>query len=125
MSLLDRWQRASPLLKGLTVFFGTVAAGFGAITATATAWPYVEPYLVAHRGYVLDKVGGVQTTVNEVLLWKAEDTKNKIKADIGGWNIQKQKETDPETRRMIEQRIEQLNGEQNQVDDRIRKLKGQ
>lgn len=102
-----------------------VTLGSGAIVGTVEAWPYVEPYLVAHRGYVAEQVGGVRTTVGEVLIWKAEDARNKIKADISGWNIQLQKEQDPQTRALIERQLEQLASDQKQNDERLRKLRGQ
>ena len=111
--------------KTVTVLAGTAAAIFSLITAAHTAWPIVDPYLLAHRGYVIQQVGGVQATTNELLLWKFEDTKNKLKADADGWTIQLQKEQDPQTRGLIQQRVQQLGVEQKQIDDRIKQLKGQ
>lgn len=125
MSLVDRWEALSGAAKRLTVIGGCIAAVFGAITATNAAWPIVGPFAPAHRGYVTEKVGDVQTTTNELLLWKFEDSKNKITADQEGWKIQITKETDPQTKGMIQRRIDQLDNDQRQVDDRIRKLKGQ
>ena len=109
----------------ITLCGGAIAAVFGAITAAHTAWPLVDPYILAHRGYVIEKIGGVQATTNELLIWKSEDSLAKLRADSEGWKIQLQKETDPQTKRLIEQRIEQLKRDQQQVDERIRKLKGQ
>lgn len=108
----------------MTVIGGTIAAVFGAITAAHTAWPIVDPYLLAHRGYVIEKVGDVQATTNELLIWKFEDKKNQIASDIAGWTIQMQKEADPQTKKLIEQRIKQLGSDQTQIDERIRKIKG-
>ena len=125
MSLVDRWEALSGAAKGLTVAGGCVAAVFGAITATSAAWPIVGQFAPAHRGYVIEQVGGVQATTNELLIWKFEDAKNKITADQEGWKIQITKETDPQTKTMIQRRIEQLDTDQRQVDERIRKLKGQ
>ncbi len=118
MTMLQRWKVA-------TMIIGGIAAVLGVITAAHTAFPIVDPYLLAHRGYVIERIGGVQSTTNELLLWKFEDSKNKIKADQEGWKIQLQKEQDPQTRTLIEQRIQQLATDQQQVDERIRKLKGQ
>ncbi len=115
----------TPNVKMVSIVAGTIAAVFGAITAAHTAWPIVDPYILAHRGFVIEKVGGVQATTNELLLWKVEDTKAKLKADADGWAIQLQKEQDPQTKRLIEQRIQQINVDQQQMDERIRKLKGQ
>jgi hypothetical protein len=111
--------------KIVTVICGAIAAAFGAITAAHTAWPIVDPYVLAHRGYVVEQVGGVQATTNELLMWKSEDTKNKIQSEISGWTIQLQKEPDPQTRSLIQQRVRQLDVEQQQIDERIRKLRGQ
>ena len=108
----------------ITLCGGAIAAIFGAITAAHTAWPIVDPYMLAHRGYVLEKIGGVQATTNELLIWKSEDSLAKLRADSEGWKIQLQKETDEQTKRLIQNRIQQLNADQQQVEERIRKLKG-
>ncbi len=120
MTVRDLW-RSFPFL---TRFLTAIGLGTGAIVGAAQAWPLVEPYIFAHRGYVLEKVIPVQNTVNEVLIWKAEDIKNKIKTDTNGWVIQLQKEQDGQTRSLIQRQIEQLNAEQAQIDERIKKLKG-
>lgn len=119
--MLNWWRHLSAVTK-LAAMLSAIA---GAIVSVAAAWPLVEPYAPAHRGFVVEQVGDVRTTTNELLIWKAEDTKNKIRSDSSGWNIQLQKEQDPTTRALIQQRIEQLNTEQEQVDQRIKKLKGQ
>lgn len=115
--------------KMITAIAGGIAAIMGAVTATNSAWPILEPsvpVLRYHmRDYVLEKVGGVQTTTNELLLWKFEDGKAKLRADAEGWTIQLQKEQDPRTRALIEQRVQQLQVEQRQIDERIQKLRGQ
>lgn len=44
------WARVGNVKRAmvlLSVFFGT-------LTASATAWPLIEPYVLAHRGYVRD-----------------------------------------------------------------------
>lgn len=119
--MLQWWQRLSRLAK----IAGVVAAISGAIVSVAAAWPLVEWAFPAHRGLLYEKVGGVQATTNELLIWKFEDNKSRLKAESGGWAIQLQKETDPQTRSLIQQRIDQLDREQRDVDGRINKLRGQ
>ena len=112
--MLGWWRKFSHLGK----FSSVVVAISGAIVGVAAAWPIVEWAIPAHRGYVLEHVGDVRTTTNELLLWKAEDTKNKIKSDREGWAIQIQKEQDPQTRNLIQNRIQQLDADHAQVDER-------
>ena len=38
--------------KGIAAAVGIIGVSAGAIYSTAEAWPYVEPLLAAHRGYV-------------------------------------------------------------------------
>lgn len=111
------------IAKIVGVFAASVAAFFGAITAISSAWPVVEPYVLAHRGYVHEQVGGVQTTTNELLIWKFEDIRNRAKAEADSWRIQLQKEPNGSTRDLIERRIEALEGEQREASDRIRTLR--
>lgn len=118
------WQRTPLRWRNMTKMAAGVVAITGAIVGVAKAWPYVEPYLLAHRGYVIEHIGGVQATTNELLIWKFEDAKSRSKADMEGWTIQMQKENDPQTRTLIQRRIEQLNVEQQQYDQRIRALRG-
>lgn len=44
------WARISNIQRALTV----LGVFFGTLTASATAWPLIEPYVAAHRGYVRD-----------------------------------------------------------------------
>ena len=110
--------------KTVTLVGGSIAAVFGAITAAHTAWPFVDPYVPAHRGYVVEKVGDVQTTTNELLRWKFEDTRSRLQSEYDGWTIQLQKEQEPQTRSLIESRIKQLDKDKKQIDERIEKLPG-
>lgn len=115
------WRHLSVLAK----IAGIAGAISGAIVSVAAAWPLVEWAFPAHRGLVYDKVGGVQTTTNELLIWKFEDSKSRLKSEMGGWTIQLQKETDPAQKALIQQRIRDLDREQSSYDDRIRRLRSQ
>jgi len=42
------WRKLSRTVKIIS-YIGVIS---GAVVSTATAWPYVEPYWYAHRGYV-------------------------------------------------------------------------
>lgn len=147
MTLLDRWQSASTLMKAATVVFGFIAALAGSITASVAAWPTLEPWVLVSRSLLRDHVDErlksnvvpIQATVNELMIWKAEDGKARnldaqarTKSDYEGWKIQLSKEPDPKTRSLMEDRVRQLDEdqrrlstEQQQIDDRIKKLKGQ
>lgn len=107
----------------ITTVAGTVAAIFGAITAVSSAWPTVDPYFLAHRGYVVEKVGGVQQNVNELLVWKTEDAKARNNAEYEAWTIQLQREQDPQAKALIQQRLLTIQREQQQLDERINSIK--
>lgn len=119
--MLEWWKRMSHFGK----VCGIIAAASGALVGAVKAYPLIEPYLLAHRGYVMEHVGGVQTNVNDLLVWRFEDAKNKARSEQADWTIKLQKEQDPQTRGMIQRRIEHLGEEQHTLDERIKKLKGQ
>ena len=110
--------------KTITVICGAFASIFGLITAAHTAWPIVDPYVLAHRGYVLEKIGGVQATTNDLLIWKFEDNRDRAKADVEDKRILLQKEDNPQIRALIQQNIDSSSQKQKEYDDRIRKLRG-
>lgn len=118
--MLEWWKRLSHIGK----FAGIVAAITGAIVGVAAAWPLVEPYVFAHRGYVLEKVGGVQATANELLMWKFEDNRDRAKADVEDKKILLQKENDPQIKELIQKNIDSSAQKQKDYDERITKLKG-
>lgn len=96
----------------------------GGIVTVATAWPLIEPYMAATRGYTRAQIGGVQPTVTELMVWRLTDGRDKARSEAADWTIKLQKETDPQTRAMMQSRIDQLTQEQQAVNDRIEKLKG-
>lgn len=108
----------------ITTAAAAVAAIFGAVTAVHTAWPLVDPYVLAHRGYVIEKIGGVQATTNDLLMWKFEDNRDRAKADIEDKRILLQKENDPQIKALIQQNIESAAQKMREYDTRINKLKG-
>jgi hypothetical protein len=120
----SRWRRTPAFWRNATKLAGAVVAITGAIVGVAKAWPYVEPYLLAHRGYVLEQVGGVTATTNELLIWKSEDSQERIKSEISGWAIQLQKESDPQQKHLIEQRLRELNDAAKRHQERINRLRG-
>lgn len=122
--------------KMVTVIAGTFAAVLGAITAAHTAWPIVEPAMpVLHfhmRGYVGEKlgevilkVGGIQATTDELLIWKFEDNRDRAKAETEDKRILLEKEENPKIKAMIQENIESSVRKQQDYTDRIKKLKGQ
>ncbi len=51
--------------KIITVFGGAMISIFGAITAAHTAWPIVDPYMLAHRGYVQETIKPLQLAMDK------------------------------------------------------------
>ena len=111
-------------LSGTAKIASSVGAVSGAIVATAAAWPHVESVAPAHRGYVVEKVGDVRSVTNELQKWRFEDAKAKLSADSANWNIQLQREKDPNTRALIQQNIERIDREKQAVEDRLNALRG-
>ncbi len=50
MTFRDLWN-SNPFLSRMMT---ALTVGAGTLVGVAQAWPYVEPYLAAHRGYVRD-----------------------------------------------------------------------
>lgn len=118
--MLNWWRHLSRVGK----IAGMVGAITGAIVGVAAAWPIIHWVVPAHRGYVIEQVGGVQATTNELLIWKFEDDKGRKRSEAANWNIQMQKEQDPQTRTLIQQRIEQLQRDQAEIEVRIKRIQG-
>jgi hypothetical protein len=111
-----------------------IGAVCGAIVGVSTAWAYVEWAVPAHRALLrytaqevkaeaMKKIAEQQMTTNELLIWKSEDMKAKAQEQMAGWNIQLQKEQDPQVKYLINQNIERLKVEARDAEDRIRRLK--
>ena len=118
--MLEWWKRLTRIGK----IAGIVGAVSGAIVGVAAAWPIVHVAVPALRGYVLEQVGDVRATTNELLLWKFEDQKNTLNREQRGLNILLKKETDPDLQRDIHRSIEKSAKEESVIEDRIKKIKG-
>lgn len=111
------WRRPVTLIV-------TAGALFGAAVSIAHGWPLLEPFFPAHRGYVVEQVGQLTPTVNQLLIWQTEDTISKVDQDRAAWEIKLPNESDAQTRGMIQRQIEGLKQKHDELDQRARKLRG-
>lgn len=109
---LGRWAKVATMVSAFT----------GAIIGTAAAWPIIEWMVPVHRGLLYHEISDVKVPINELLIWKFEDAKKKAEGEASDWTIKLQKEDDPDTRRMIQKRINELKKDQDVSDERIKKL---
>jgi gas vesicle protein len=125
------WYRRLTRVGKVAAAIGAVC---GAVVGISTAWAYVEWAVPAHRALLrhtaqevkaeaLKKIAEQQMTTNELLIWKSEDMRAKAEEQAAGWNIQLQKEQDPQVKYLIRQNIERLKVEQRDAEERIRKLR--
>lgn len=63
MTIIDFWKSIPKVGR----IAGVVTAVSGAIVGTAQAWPYIEPFIVAHRGYVTHRVDSKAETFDRSL----------------------------------------------------------
>jgi hypothetical protein len=120
MTIRDQLHRIS---RAWWVVIGAVTGMMGTAVGVAEGWPLVEPYLIAHRGYVIYQIGEIRTPLNELTLWRLEDLRSRKEGEIASWTIQLQKENDPSTRVLMEERVQQLQQEKDSINTRIRSLR--
>ena len=102
----------------LTTAFALIAAFGGAIKV----WPEVEPLMPAHRGYVVEQVGEYRPTINQLLKWRAQDAKQRVDQEFTQWEVKLKTESDPQTRQLIERRLQQLQQNRADIDLQIKQL---
>lgn len=121
---LPTWIRG-PLL-GLGALFTTVVSG-------AAAWPHIEPWLAAHRGYVRDvsieldnktqmTLLPMQRSIRDATVARLEERQNVIENDIARWELQLAKATDDIEKLRIGGSLRALKREQETNAAKMRKL---
>lgn len=115
--------------KMLVALCATIAAVAGAITGTVAAWPHVEPGTpVLWYQFRSEKAAirnEYQQTLNELLQWKFEESKQKLMSDISSAKImlEQSKDQSPQVKALIEEKITALSKQVKEVDDRLSMLR--
>lgn len=124
--MLDLWSR---LLR-----FGKIAGVVGTTTAAivgvATAWPLMEPFMAATRGYAREiialsegKANVAQRTtlgaVRDIQIEQAVGKRDVVVNDVAKWNLELSKITDDSTKDLISRQIRTLNETKTKLDRQI------
>lgn len=127
---LNWWRRAPTQMRALAA---TLIAFATSLTASVAAWPVVEPYMYAHRGYVREQVENETAKLRrefypttsgmyEIQISIARSRRSTLNSDIAKMEIDAPK-SDSTTELLARRaQIERLKEEKSLVDDEIRKL---
>jgi len=120
---LPIWKRI-PAVWQTVIYIGSgiIAIG-GAATIVITVVPMVEPWWVATRAHVSEKINPIDQKTDVLMYWKLDDQKNIAKREEGGWTIQLQKESDPKQKELIQKQIDRAVADQRKYDERVKQLK--
>lgn len=124
--MLEWWQRLSNFGK----VCGVVAAITSAIVGIAAAVPIVEPYMVAHRGFVRDSISfsaqanvlsqtESQRTIRDLQIEQAEGKREAVQDALLKWAVEANKTTDTQTKQLIAERLRELAISKRMLDSQI------
>lgn len=109
---------------------GVVGAFTGAIVGGAAAWTIVEPYMIAHRGYVrfvtmqfADKSDAAQNqsrrVIRDLQVEQADGKRDAAEEAIFKWGLELSKATDEQAKQLITARIRELQNTKQKLDNQI------
>lgn len=112
---IDIWSKLMRIGK----IAGIVGALTGAVVGAAAAWPILEPYLAAHRGYVrfiaMEATGKYQAdqlesrrVVRDIQVEQADGKREQTEEAIFKWQLELAKAPDEQARQLISNRIREL-----------------
>jgi len=110
------WKRFSHLGKMAGVFAGIS----GAIVGTATAWPFIEPYVLAHRGYVVDRNSAVVARIIKIQLDRNHDRRERLLGEVEKRELELQSDQArqlPQYRELVQQRVDRVKRELKEIED--------
>ena len=122
------WYRSLSRVVKLIGYVGVVS---GTITATAVAWPRIEPYWVAHRAYVLEHESPLLHRIIEIELKSNDARRERLlnEAPQRELDLQSpQAQQAPQYKALIEDRLRNIKQELNVIDkqnEQLLKEKGQ
>lgn len=112
---------------------GMIGVTAGAIVSAAAAWPLIEPYLAAHRGYVRYVAGEVSNgastaqsesrkVIRDLQVEQAEGKRDAAAGDLVKWEIELGKTSNDQTRALIEKQMRELTVTKHRLDSQIETL---
>jgi hypothetical protein len=116
------WYRGLSRVVKLIGYVGVVS---GTITATALAWPRVEPYWIAHRGYVLDHEHPLLSRIIEIELKSNDARRERLlnEAPQRELDLQSpQAQQAPQYKALIQDRLRNIKQELYTIDQQNEKL---
>ncbi len=111
-------------------FAGIVVAITAAIVGVATAWPLLEPWVAAHRGYVREVSSAIEFKLNlaqikgyaairDIQIEQAEGKRDQVEDSIFKWNIEMEKAPDLQSKSLIADRIRDLQNIKRKLDSQL------
>lgn len=112
---------------------GIIGVTAGAIVSAAAAWPLIEPYLVAHRGYVRHVSDSVSNNssaaqsesrkvIRDLQVEQAEGKRDQADEALFKWKVELNKAADDQTRQLIFERLRELENTKRKLGDQIETL---
>jgi hypothetical protein len=118
--MLAWWRQISRFGK----IGGVVGALSGAVVGVAGAWPFLEPYMVAHRGYVIDRtredITPLKQMVIEIQIDRNHDRRERLLGEVEKRELELQSEQAkalPQYRELVQQRVDRVKKELKTLDD--------
>lgn len=122
----DLWSRFVRFGK----IAGIVGAIMTAIVGVATAWPLIEPWVAATRGYAREIIALSEGRANvsqretlgavrDIQIEQAVGKRDVVVNDIAKWNLELSKITDDGTKDLIGRQIRTLNETKTKLDRQI------
>ena len=119
------YRRASLTVK----LIGWVGIVSGAIVGVAQAWPFVEPYWYAHRGWVrtydASELAPWQQRIIKIQVQQDADRRERLLDEVQKRETQLQDpsvKATPEYEALVKQRVERVKSELKELDDQDKSL---
>ena len=109
------WRGLSRTVK----IIGYVGVVMGAITATATAWPTIEPWLAATRGYVRDSHAPLLGRIIVVQLKQNHNERERLLEEVKKRELELQSDqakATPQYQALVKDRVERIKARINALD---------
>lgn len=124
------WATLPKWVRGTIALIGSFAATIVSITA---AWPHIEPWVAAHRGYVREvsieldaktqiSLLPMQRSIRDATVARLQERQNVIDNDLTRWELLLVKATDDLEKIKIGSSIKMLRREQEANAEKMRKL---
>lgn len=118
-------MQISPELLRFGKVMGVASVTFGSIVGFATAFPYVEPYLAAHRGYVREQRSPLLERIIEVQLQQNDNRTERLVEKSKQYELELQSDQAkalPQYRALVQDRVDRIKHELKTIDEKNNSL---